>query len=90
MQAAEIGHARGRAHAAEKAVALDQQRAPARARGGDGCGNSCWAAAEDNNLIFAIERNLARGFYDGLERQDLDWQGGVPHVSPHHAKVQPV
>ena len=29
MQPAEIGHPRRRAHAAEKAIALDQQRAPA-------------------------------------------------------------
>ena len=69
MQPAEIGHARGGAHAAEKAVALDQQRAPAGPRGGDRGGDAGRPAAEHGDFIFAVERNLARGFFDGFERQ---------------------
>ena len=69
MQPAEIGDAGGGAHAAEKAVALDQQRAPPGPRGGDrGC-NAGRPAAEHGDFIFAVERNLARGFFDGFERQ---------------------
>jgi hypothetical protein len=36
VEAGEVGHAAGRAHAAEKAVALHQQRARAVPRGADG------------------------------------------------------
>ena len=69
MQPAEIRDAGCGAHPAEKAVALDQQRAPAGPRGGDrGC-DACRAASEHGDFIFAVERNLARGFFDGFERQ---------------------
>ena len=70
MQPAEIGHARGRAHAAEKAIALDQQRAPPGARRSDRGGNAGRSAAEHGDFIFAVERNLACGFFDGFGRQD--------------------
>jgi hypothetical protein len=66
MQPAEIGHARGRSHAAEKAVALDQERPPPGARSSDRGGNAGRTAAEHDDFIFAIERNLARGFFDGF------------------------
>ena len=69
MQPAEIRHARGRAHAAEKAIALDQQRAPPRPRGGDGSGDAGRSAAEHGDFILAVERNLARRFFDGFGRQ---------------------
>jgi hypothetical protein len=69
MQPAKIRHTRGRAHAAEKAVTLDQQRAAARARGSDGGGNTSRPAAENRDFIFAVERDLTRRFGDGFERQ---------------------
>ncbi|MEY9731077.1 hypothetical protein ABIA07_006978 [Bradyrhizobium yuanmingense] len=64
VEAAEIGDAGRCAHAAEKAVALDQQRLPPRARR---CGRRHDAgrpAAEHDDFIFAIERYLARWFVD--------------------------
>ena len=69
MQPAEIRDARRRAHAAEKAVALDQQRAPPGARGSDRGGDAGRPAAEHGDFIFAVERNLAGGFVDGFEGQ---------------------
>ena len=73
VQPAEIGHARRRPHAAEKAVALDQQRAPPRARGSHRGGDAGGAAAEHDDFIFAVERNLTGGFGDGF-----GGQGGFP------------
>ena len=69
VQAAKIRHARGRAHAAEETIALDQQRAPSRPRRGDRGRNARRPAAEDGDFIFAVERNLARGFEDGFGGQ---------------------
>jgi hypothetical protein len=69
MQPAEIGDACGRAHAAEKAVALDQQRAAACARGSHGGGNTCGSAAEDNDFILAVQWHLPRRLFDGFGRQ---------------------
>lgn len=69
MQPAEIGDTGGGAHAAEKTVALDQQRAPAGPRGGDRGSDARRSAAEHGDFIFAVERNLARGLFDGFERQ---------------------
>jgi len=69
MQPTEIGDPGGGAHAAEKTVALDQQRAPAGPRGGDRSRDARRSSAEHGDFIFAIERNLARGFFDGFERQ---------------------
>ena len=75
MQPAEIRHPRRRPHAAEKAVALDQQRAPPGARGSHGGGDARRSAAEHGDFIFAIERDLARGFGDGVRGQ-----GGVSRM----------
>ena len=75
MQPAEIGDAGGRAHAAEKAVTLDQQRAPPGARGSHRRGNAGGPAAEHGDVIFAIDRHLACGFFDGFGRT-----GGVPSL----------
>ncbi len=69
MQPAEIGNAGGGAHAAEKAVAFDQQRAPTSPRGSNRGSDACRPAAEHGDFIFAVERNLARGFFDGFEGQ---------------------
>ena len=71
MQPAEIGDARGRAHAAEKAIALDQQRAASGPRGRNRRRNARRSAAEDDDFIFAVERNVARGFLDGSGRVQL-------------------
>ena len=81
VQPAEIRHPRRGSHAAEKSIALDQQRPPSRARGSDGGRNARRATAEDGDFIFAIERNLACGLFDGA------WgQGAVSRmVSGHHA-----
>ena len=81
MQPAEIGHARRRAHAAEKAITLDQQRAPARARGRDGRGDAGGAAAEHGDFVFAVERDLARGFGDGARGQVGFLMVGGDHAS---------
>ena len=69
VQPAEIRDAGGRAHAAEKAVALDQQRTPPGARGSHRRGNAGRTATEDGDFIFAVQRNLARGFFNGFGRQ---------------------
>ncbi len=68
MQAAEIGDAGCCPHAAEKAVALDQQRAAAGARGSHGRGDARGSATENGDFIFAVKRNLARGFFNGFGR----------------------
>ena len=65
MQAAEVGDARGRAHAAEEAVALDQQSGAPRARGRHGGGDAGGAAAEHDHLVFAQHRCLPAGFGQG-------------------------
>ena len=69
VQPAEIRDACGRAHAAEKAVALDQQRAASGARGGHRRGDARRPAAEHGDFIFAVERNLAGRFGDGFRWQ---------------------
>ena len=69
VQPAEIGHSRRRAHAAEEAIALDQQRAAPRPRGSHRGGNAGGAAAEHRNFVFAIERHPPRGLFDGLGSQ---------------------
>ncbi len=53
VQAAEIGDARRGAHAAEEAVALDQQHRAAVLAGGGGGGNAGRPAAEHDHVIFA-------------------------------------
>ena len=78
VQPAEIRHPRGRAHAAEKAVALDQQRAAAGARGSDRSGDAGRTTAQHGDFIFAVELNLACRFGDGFGRQvDIPgWRAG--------------
>ena len=66
MQPAEIGDARGCPHAAEKAVTLDQERTPTRARGGYRRGYAGGAATEDSDFVFAIDRHLSCRFLDRL------------------------
>ena len=69
MQSAKIRHARGRAHAAEEAIALDQQRAPPGARSRDSGRNARRSAAEDCDFILAVDRNLPRGLLNGARGQ---------------------
>ena len=56
VQAGEVGHAAGRAHAAEEAVALDQQRARAVARGAHAAAMPGRAAADHHDVEFAEDR----------------------------------
>ncbi len=81
MQSAEVRHPRRRAHAAEKTVALDQQRPPPRTRRSHGSGDPGGSAAEHGDFIFAIERYLARGFFDGA--WEASWDSRM--VRAHHA-----
>lgn len=64
VQAAEIGDASRRPHAAEEAVALDQQRGPPGARGGGRSDDAGRPAAEHDDFVFAIERHLSCRFFD--------------------------
>ena len=68
MQAAEVGDAGGRAHAAEKAVALDQQGAGAVSRGRGRRGDAGRAAAEHDHVVLAVHRRRARGLGDRRRR----------------------
>ncbi len=79
MQPAEIRDPGGRAHAAEKAVALDQKRAPPGACARDGGCDSRRAAAEDGNVILAVDRYMSRGFLDRLGGQV--WLPDAPNGS---------
>jgi hypothetical protein len=54
VQPAEIRHARRRAHAAEKPITLDQQRASPRPRRGHGGCDAGGSAAEDDDFILAV------------------------------------
>jgi len=54
VQPAEIRHPRRRAHAAEKPVTLDQQRASARPRRSHGGGDPGGSAAKDDDFILAV------------------------------------
>ncbi|MGY4283816.1 hypothetical protein ACVWXO_003036 [Bradyrhizobium sp. LM2.7] len=64
VKAAKVGDAGGGSHAAEEAVALDQQRPPSGARSGCCRHDAGRAAAENDDFIFAVERHLARRFFD--------------------------
>jgi len=64
VEPGEVGHATGGAHAAEEAVALDQQGARAAACGGCRGGDSGRAAAEHDDVEFAVERGPARRLVD--------------------------
>ncbi|MNS91774.1 hypothetical protein D3C72_1258830 [compost metagenome] len=64
VQAAKIGHACRRAHAAQEAVAFRQQHAGAVARGAGSGQHAGGAAAQHHDVVLAVERDLARGFVD--------------------------
>ncbi len=64
VQPAESAQARGRACAAEEAVALDQERRAAAASGRERGGDAGRAAAEHDDLVLAEQRGLARGLDD--------------------------
>ena len=61
VQAAKRGQARGRAGPAHEAVALDDDRRAAAAARGDRRRNAGRAAAQDHDLVFAVERGVAAG-----------------------------
>jgi hypothetical protein len=65
MQTAEIGDPRSRSHAAQKAIALDQERALASARRGRGRCNSGRAAPQNNNIEFTEDRRLPAWLCEG-------------------------
>jgi len=69
VQPAEIRHPRRRAHAAEKSITLDQQRASARPRRSHRSCNAGGAAAKDDDFILAVQRHLPRRLFDGLGGQ---------------------
>ena len=58
MQPAEIGDAGRRPHAAEETVALDQQDFPARPSSSRGGRDPGRPAAEDDDLVVAVHRDL--------------------------------
>ena len=62
VQAAEVGDAGGGAHAAEEAVALDEQRRGAVPRSGGRRGDAGRPAAEDDDVALGMDRRAARGF----------------------------
>ena len=64
IQTGEIGHAAGRAHAAQKAITLDQQRARAVPGGAHAGGQAGRAAAYNDDVKFAIDGQGAGGFGD--------------------------
>ncbi len=65
VQAAEVGDARRRAHAAEEAVALDQQRALPGPRGSSGGRDAGRAAAQHHDIELAENGRLAAGLGQG-------------------------
>ena len=75
VQPAKVRHPRRGAHAAKKAVALDQQRAAASARRSHGSSDAGGSATEHDDFVFAVERNLAGGFGDGF-----GGHGGFPYL----------
>ena len=68
VQPAEIGDAGGRPHAAEKSVALDQQRLAAEAGRGCGGGDAGRPAAQHDHVVFAAHRDIALGLADRFRR----------------------
>ena len=64
VQAAEVGHTRGRAHAAQKTVTLHQQRALPGARGSGRGGDAGRPAAEHHDVEMAENRRLPCGLGD--------------------------
>ena len=72
VKSAEIGDARRRPHAAKKAVALDEQRAPPERAGRSRRGDAGRAAAEHDDVVFSAHGDFARGLAD-------DGRGGGGH-----------
>jgi len=64
VQAAERAQARSRAGAAEKAIALDQERRPAAAPGGERGRDAGGAAAEHDDLVLSEEGCATRRLRD--------------------------
>src|SRR5712675_2396439 len=71
---AEIGDAGGRSHAAQKAIALDQQRAPARAGGGRRRRDAGGSAAQHHDLVVVAYRDLAFGLVDEIRHRGSFYQ----------------
>ena len=65
VQAAEVGHTRGRAHAAEKSIPFDQQRRAAGTRCGHRRRDPGRPAAQNHDLVFAIHLGMAGWFEQG-------------------------
>ena len=79
VQAAEVRYSRSGAHAAEKAVALDDERGEPGAGGDRGSGDPRRSAAEHDDIVLAEERRLARGFFDGADvRHCYHWAAKKP------------
>ncbi len=87
MQSAEIGDARRRPHAAEKAVALDQQRAPPGARSRDRRRDPGRAATEDGDVVLAVQRHLSGGLFDGLHSRSRVIRGHRFHSAANSSSV---
>ena len=66
MQPAELGDAGGGAHAAEEAIALDQQRLAAERRGRRRGRDAGRAAAQHDHVVFAPHRQIAFRLADGF------------------------
>jgi hypothetical protein len=64
VEPGKVGHAAGRAHAAEEAVAFHQQRVCTAARGGHRSGDAGRAAAEHHDIELAVQLGAAGGFVD--------------------------
>ena len=88
VQAAEIGDAGGGAHAAEKAVALDQQHAAAMHAGGGRGRDPGRSAAQHHDIVFAASsgfRAPVRSGWKGLDGHSLNFRdaaGGLQWPPP--------
>ena len=78
-QAAKIGYAGGRAHAAEKTVALHQQRRGARAGRRRGGGDAGRSTAQHHDIGFGDDRGVAGGLGDAYV---CNWHASAPSPSP--------
>ena len=64
IQAGKVGDATGRAHAAQKTVALDQQGARAVLGRTHAGGQTGWPATEHDHVVLAVNGQAAGGFGD--------------------------
>src|SRR5258707_12174022 len=69
LQPSKVRPPRRRSPAAEESITLDQKRPPSRAPGRHGSRDPGRPAAEHGDFIFAVERQLAGGFFGGFGRQ---------------------